>query len=438
MTSRDASAPGRTTEGEGNTEVEDESTVEPSAGPRQPGVNSWLPRSIFPGQEPIEIGPPAVQGVLNVDADGDVEDVAKPEPEEAEPAPISEELARMVERQVLFKTADRLARQQMEAGGAAFDIARLSDVLERSDEIAYRAEGLMLWDASTLIVAQRKTGKTTLCLNIARCLYTGEELLGQFPTRKITGNVAVLNFEVSAAQIARWAYDVDVPGQTVMVNARGTRNPLLLDQDRALLVKVLKAADVESVIVDPFGRAYTGKSQNDPGEVGAWLVGLDQLFRGEAGVKDIILTTHAGWNGERSRGSSSLEDWADSIVNLTKDEDGRTFFRAKGRDVEVEEDQVHYDPATRWLTLTGNGSRTEQAGRDRLGNLLDEVVAVVRSQPGINGVQVGERLRERKVPFQRGEENKALALALRDGTLTFHAGPKGGKQYSIAVRWPPK
>ena len=302
----------------------------------------------------------------------------------------------------------------------------------------YRIEDVMPWESNTLIVAQRKTGKTTLDLNIARCLYTGEKLLDKFSTRKITGNVAILNFEVSAAQIARWAFDVDVPGQTVMVNARGTRNPLVHDEDRELLARTFQSADVESVIVDPFGRAYTGKSQNDPGEVGAWLVGLDQLLRGQAGVKDIILTAHAGWNGERSRGSSALEDWADSIINLTKDEEGRTFFRAKGRDVEVEEDQMHFDPTDRWLTLTGNGSRTEQTGRDRLGTLSAAVIEVVRSRPGINGRQVGTRLRELKVPFQKGEEYKALALADRDGILTFHAGPKGEKQYSVAVRWPPK
>src|SRR5687768_13005377 len=62
------------------------------------------------------------------------------------------------------------------------------------------------------------------------------------------------------------------------------------------------------------------QSQNDPGEVGAWLIGLDQFTRTEVGALDLVLATHAGWNGERTRGSSALEDWADSIITMTRDD----------------------------------------------------------------------------------------------------------------------
>ena len=55
-------------------------------------------------------------------------------------------------------------------------------------------------------------------------------------------------------------------------------------------------------------------------------------------------------------------DWADSVVTMTrgigKDEDTR-YLRAIGRDVHLDEDQVHFDPATRLLSLTGTGSRKD-------------------------------------------------------------------------------
>jgi hypothetical protein len=117
----------------------------------------------------------------------------------------------------------------------------------------------------------------------------------------------------------------------------------------------LKARGIEAILCDPFGRAYTGQSQNDPGEVGAWLIGLDEFARAEVGARDVVLSAHAGWNGERARGASALEDWADSIITMTKDDSedgtGERYLRAIGRDVDLEEDRLDYDPRTRTLTL---------------------------------------------------------------------------------------
>jgi hypothetical protein len=69
----------------------------------------------------------------------------------------------------------------------------------------------------------------------------------------------------------------------------------------------------------------------------------------------VVLSAHAGWNGERARGASALEDWADSIITMTKDDSedgtGERYLRAIGRDVDLEEDRLDYDPRTRTLTL---------------------------------------------------------------------------------------
>lgn len=81
------------------------------------------------------------------------------------------------------------------------------------------------------------------------------------------------------------------------VNIRGRRNPFTHPKDREVLLADLRSRGVESLVVDPFGRAYPGKSQNDPGEVGSWFVDLDLFVRPEVGAKDVILTAHAGWNG---------------------------------------------------------------------------------------------------------------------------------------------
>lgn len=108
-----------------------------------------------------------------------------------------------------------------------FDAGTLAEVLARPAEPAHRVEGLIPADAGTLVVAQRKTGKTTLELNLARSLIVGGDFLGRFPVTPVTGRVAVLNYEVSAAQLARWADEAQVPpDRLLLVNLRGRRNPL--------------------------------------------------------------------------------------------------------------------------------------------------------------------------------------------------------------------
>lgn len=296
------------------------------------------------------------------------------------------EVAEAMHRLRVHETArQRLAAEKI-GPAPPFDAGLLDDILARPAEPPYRIHELLPADGGMLVVAQRKTGKTTLMLNLARSLITSEPFLGTFSTIPARGRVAVLNYEVSGGQLARWADQVAVPAdRLLLVNLRGRRDPLSHAEDRARLAELLRARQVESLIVDPFGRAYTGASQNDPGEVGAWLVDLDTFTRAEVGARDLILTAHAGWNGERTRGSSALEDWADSILTMTTgtgDDDKSRYLRAIGRDVSVDEDRLHFDPDTRLLSLTGVGSRRDASTNTRVECLVSVVCDFVEANPG--------------------------------------------------------
>jgi AAA domain len=278
-----------------------------------------------------------------------------------------------------------------------FDAGTLAEMLDKPAEPPSRVEGLIPWEASTLITAQRKAGKTTLDLNLARSLLTGEDFLGRFGVRPLDGIVAMLKFEVSGAQLVRWADEAGIPRDRLfLVNLRGRRNPFTAEEDRQALAALLRGREVEAVLTDPFGRAYSGTSQNDPGEVGAWLADLDRWVRGSVGARDSVLTTHAGWNAERTRGSSALEDWADSIITLVRDDeehgDGERYLRAIGRDVEVEEDRLIFEPETRCLRLAGAGSRKAAKGVRREEQLKAAILRIVEGQPWLNGSEIEHRL----------------------------------------------
>lgn len=340
------------------------------------------------------------------------------------------------EARTLF-AQERTARD----GIPPFDAGLPSDILARPPAPPFRVDQLIPADAGTLIVAQRKTGKTTLSLNLARCLITGDDFLGRFDVQRIEGRVALLNYEVSAHQVARWAHEHHVPTDRMfMVNLRGRRNPLGNDDDRQALAAKLRDLDVEALLVDPFGRAYTGTSQNDPGEVGTFLADLDRFARGDVGARDVILSTHAGWDGERSRGSTALEDWADVIITLVRDREtpSARFLRAEGRDVSLDEDQLEHDPDTRTLTLAGAGSRKASSKQRQVEALTPAVLNLLRDAgTQLSGNQLDTALRqlinrgELDAKFTKGDGARAAQLLERRGMVASEDGARGARLFVV-------
>lgn len=314
-----------------------------------------------------------------------------------------------------------------------FDAGTLAEQLAKPEPPAARVDGLIPWDAGTLIIAQRKAGKTTLTLNLARCLLTGEPFLDRFEVRPASGNVAMLNFEVSGKQFAHWADDLSVdPERLFLVNLRGASNPFADERRLAELAGLLRARDVESLIVDPFGRAYPGQSQNDPGEVGHWLADLDRFARQDVGALDVVLTAHAGWSGEHMRGASAGEDWPDSILYLTRDEDTNLrYLRADGRDVELEESELVMDGQRR-LTLSGNGSRTNARQSRKQDDLLGRVMEALAGSPGVKVGELENLVRNAGGNFQKGAVSKAARQGAEAGLLRCERGERNAIRYFLA------
>jgi hypothetical protein len=343
--------------------------------------------------------------------------------------PDDERIAFEVDRLRVKHQARLIFDAELRGEAPPFDADLLDAVLARPAEPPMRIDGFLPSGGRLLVVAQRKTGKTTLDLNLAKSTLDGRPFLGRFATRPIAGTVADLNYEVSAAMLAGWAQQVGIPGdRLLLVNLRGRRNPLGHPDDRDRLVELLREHKVEVLIVDPFGRAYTGKSQNDAGEVTAWLCDLDR-FAADAGIGEVVLSVHAGWDGERTRGSSALEDWADVVATLARDPDDETvrYLRAFGRDVEVDEDRLVYEADTRTLTLAGAGSRKRSRAERAIDKAMPDVLGFVTDNPHCSG----EAIRN-GVPGGNVAVDEARRRLVEQGTITEgkRTGRGGGKDYT--------
>jgi hypothetical protein len=299
----------------------------------------------------------------------------------------------------------------------------LADRLAHGHEQRWRVEGFLGEGARLLLLAQRKTGKTTMVANLIRSLLTGDAFLGTLPVQALTGSVLFLNFEMSGPTLDAWLNDLDLPldaqKRLFIKDLRGAPSPFATEAEQQKLSEEMRSLNVDFVVVDVFARAFGGE-QNSNSEVAAFLGMLDRVVTA-GGAQELALVAHAGWgNSERARGASALEDWADTIASLTMDEGGANparYLRAFGRDVDIEKDRLDFDPATRRLTLTGAGGPGATRKAAKAVELAEPILAIVRRVPGVGVGTIEKELRDLSIPFRKGEHSPAIAALVESGAL---------------------
>jgi 5S rRNA maturation endonuclease (ribonuclease M5) len=262
-------------------------------------------------------------------------------------------------------------------------------------EVSWRFKGMLGAGHNALVIATRKAGKTTLINHAVRCLADGERFLDRFDTTPVDGGIGVFNYEVGAEQYRDWMRDVGIENtaKVHMLHLRGKRLPIGDPRVRAWTAQWLRERQIKVWIVDPFSRAAIGTvdNGNDEMKVGAFLDHLD-VIKAEAGVEELIMPAHTpkakvDAGGESASGSQRLEGWPDALWYLTKDEEGVRFLRAEGRDIDIDEESVTYDQASRGLTLGGWDRGTTSRNRDVL-----NVEVFVKNNPGCTQNDIGSHL----------------------------------------------
>ncbi len=287
---------------------------------------------------------------------------------------------RVLDRARQLLTAEKMAAQWREPPSVPTLVEELA--LPR-EPVRYAIGNLLPLGGNALLTAAYKTGKTTLQNNLVKCYADRLPFLGRFEVTQHSGRIAVFNYELSRQQYDVWLEEAGIehPERVAVLHLRGFRVPLTVPEVEDWVVAWLVEHEVSVWIPDPFARAATGVDENDNTAVGVWLDTLD-VIKERAGVSELILPVHTGREvqeagKERSRGATRLDDWADVRWLLTKDDEGERFFRATGRDVELPEEALVYEPSTRALTMKG-GDRAWRARR----RLEAAVLAYVTEHPG--------------------------------------------------------
>lgn len=288
-------------------------------------------------------------------------------------------------------------------------------------EPSFVVDQLLPESANLLISAQYKKGKTTCALNLVRSAADGDDLFGDFTVKRPKGRIAWWNVELAERTALQWLGEMKVrsPLRVYPLHLRGYSVPLTLPAGRDWAVEWLRRNKIAWWVVDPFGALFEG-DENDNSQVRDWLRALDEVKR-LAGVDVLALITHTGHDAQdddaviRARGASRLMDWPDVIWTYragNEHDKSRRYLGAYGRDVDVPEVVLDFEPTTRTLTRAlGVGSRRD----DRIEALAYKAAEVVAEHHStkktpINATRLHEKLGSAKAADKRAGVEQAADM----------------------------
>ena len=321
------------------------------------------------------------------------------------------------------EAADLLRREQRGQGGPLPTPQLLRDFLAIPDEpVRERITDVMTVGSRIVLAAQFKAGKTTLRDHLVRSLVDGDPFLGRYIVEPFEGVVTVADNELYEPMFRAWMREQQIVNddRVAVLSLKGRVAFFdIIDPDvRSEWAVILRALNASILIFDCLRPVLDALGLDENRDAGRFLVAFDALLL-EAGVKEAVLVHHMGHNGERSRGDTRLRDWPDAEWRLVREDDepnSARYFSAFGRDVDVAEGLLAYDPGTRRLTYAGGnrGQTAADAG-------VPEVLEYLRENPGASGRAVAAALKD-----GLGEKatRAALKRAISRGLVVVTEGPR--------------
>lgn len=156
-----------------------------------------------------------------------------------------------------------------------------------------------------------------------------------------------------------------------------------------------------------------------------------------------MIVHHMGHTAQRSRGDSRIQDWPDAIWKLVRedpdDEFSPRYFSATGRDVEVQQGLLRYNPANRHLTYVATNPADARKQR-RADAAVAEITKILTADKNNGGMGISQNQLIEQVTRATGigkpGVKAALDLGLKQGVLIVYSGLNRSKIYSIVSEMP--
>ena len=184
--------------------------------------------------------------------------------------------------------------------------------LSRLPSVPFYIRDWLPKQGKAMLYGPAKTGKSYLCAQLARCIASGEDFLGQSTT---TGRVLYVQFELGEEIFQSRLRSTGQDYDNVFV---GTSFSMKLDTKvgRDQLWRALEAVEPSVLILDPKIKMISG-DENESTDMRQVTDFLDLVIEGFR--CSVFVTDHTGKDAsKRGRGSSVWEGWVDSYLSMKK------------------------------------------------------------------------------------------------------------------------
>lgn len=300
--------------------------------------------------------------------------------------------------------------------------------------------------------AQRKTGKTTLMVNIAAALAEGTPLLKKFDVNVGPDeSIAYLNMELGRDMFNAWCDDLDMTPEAqrrilpyhALDHGFG---PLDFSNDRAVdwMIRWLRDSGATILVIDPLGKLYNparwgGVSDPNAG-YNAWWKVLEDIKR-EVKLRLVLIAHHTGFSedgADRARGASAMMD--NPTVNLAYRHSGdynalippdsKRYLSGFGRGGAIDEFEIEYLPLTRRLYATGGGNRIDSAIEKLAHKLWSGVMSLCTGSEKPNKSELFGSLHWPNSGNSAEKYNKAYRYAVDRKWVEVTDGPRNSKLHA--------
>lgn len=288
-----------------------------------------------------------------------------------------------------------------------------------------------------MLAAQYKAGKTTLRDNLVRALADREPFLDRFDIHRPPRRIALIDTELDDDTLRRWLRDQNITNRTAVVDVIGLRGKvaaldLIDDRCRATWAERFRGLGCDYLVLDCLRPILDALGLDETRDGGRFLVAFDRLLH-DAAIPAACVIHHMGHTGERSRGDSRFQDWPDAIWRLVREDDepgSPRFLSAYGRDVDVHEGRLSFNPDTRHLAYVDGSrkdSKTEAAAPDVMAVLAENAK---HGGEGLSGRQIESAVAASE--HSRNAIRDALKTAIYRGLVVVVDGPRRSKLHRIA------
>ena len=319
------------------------------------------------------------------------------------------------------------------------NMVSMTDFLAVPDEPArYRVDELLPVGGRALLAAQYKAGKTSLIANLLRTLVDGDPFLGRY-SAEVLDRILLIDTELDERMLRRWLREQGIRNKEAVnvLCLRGRLSSFAITDDRNRAEWAQRIGGAELIILDCLRPCLDALGLSEDKEAGVFLTAFDALCR-ECGAGEAVVVHHMGHSEERSRGDSRLKDWPDVLWKLVRDKDedgndiesGDRFFSAMGRDVNVAESQLYWQPETRALSICG-GNRSDKRASGAIEDIIDIMMDPANKAGLSRNVLVTKLQASGHGGHGRNVARNAVAVAVQRSILVTTTGPRNSNVHIL-------